>query len=325
MKETLLHMLKANENEYVSGQDISNVLNCSRTAIWKHVSDLRAAGYEIEAVQKKGYRLLRSPDAVTSEEIMLRLETERLGRKIHYYPSLKSTQEMAHHEAAKADEEGMLVVADEQTGGRGRLGRSWHSPSGTGIWMSLILKPRIPLQKAPQLTLLTAVAVVRAIEKKTGLAADIKWPNDILLNGKKIVGILTELQAEADQIHSVIIGMGMNINQKLEHFQEDIRSIATSLHIESGKEFVRADLIAAVMLEIEELYDIYLKDGFGLIKLLWESRALSLGRRITARSLNGTVKGLAKGITDDGVLLLEDDEGRVHSIYSADIEISTNE
>ncbi|MFC0188566.1 biotin--[acetyl-CoA-carboxylase] ligase [Fictibacillus aquaticus] len=323
MKETLLHMLKAKENGYVSGQEISNVLNCSRTAVWKHVSELRSAGYEIEAVQKKGYRLLRSPDAVTPEEILSRLKSEKLGKKVVYHTSLKSTQEMAHLEAAKNAEEGVLVVADEQTGGRGRLGRSWHSPAGTGIWMSLVLKPRIALQKAPQLTLLTAVGVVRAIEKETGLAADIKWPNDILLNGKKIVGILTELQAEADQIHSVIIGMGMNINQKKEHFPEDIAAIATSLSAESGKEYSRAGLIAAVMLELEELYKVYLKDGFGLIKLLWESRAQSLGKRITARNLNGTLTGFAKGITDEGVLLLEDDEGMVHSIYSADIEITT--
>jgi BirA family transcriptional regulator, biotin operon repressor / biotin---[acetyl-CoA-carboxylase] ligase len=321
MKEALLHMLSVNEGEFVSGQEISDKLNCSRTAIWKHISELRKNGYAIEAVQKRGYRLLSSPDLVTAEEVSLYTGKGLFGKKITYVKSVNSTQEIAHNLARDGAIEGSIVLADEQTGGRGRLGRPWQSPAGTGIWMSLILRPEIPLQKAPQLTLLIAVAASKAIEKVTGLEAAIKWPNDLLINGKKTAGILTELQAEADSIHSVIVGIGMNVNQESKDFSEEIAQIATSLAIEGGQTYKRAEIIGALLQEIETLYHQYLQKGFGVVKLLWESRAFSLGKRITARSVSGSITGYAKGITDEGVLLLEDDTGKVHSIYSADIEI----
>lgn len=321
MKEALLHMLSENEGEFVSGQEISNKLNCSRTAIWKHISELRKSGYTIEAVQKRGYRLVTSPDLVTAEEVSLYTGNGTFGKKITYKSSVKSTQEIAHSLARDGAAEGSIVLADEQTGGRGRLGRAWQSPAGTGVWMSLILKPNIPLQKAPQLTLLIAVAASKAIERVSGLEAAIKWPNDILINGKKTAGILTELQAEADSIHSVIVGIGMNVNQESEHFSDEIAQIATSLAIEGGQTYKRAEVIGVLLQEIETLYHQYLEQGFGVIKLLWEARAFSLGKRITARSVTGSITGYAKGITEEGVLLLEDDTGKVHSIYSADIEI----
>lgn len=321
MKEALLHMLSENEGEFVSGQEISNKLSCSRTAIWKHISELRKSGYTIEAVQKRGYRLVTSPNLVTAEEVSLYTGNGTFGKKITYKSSVKSTQEIAHSLAREGAAEGSIVLADEQTGGRGRLGRAWQSPAGTGVWMSLILKPNIPLQKAPQLTLLIAVAASKAIEKVTGLEAAIKWPNDILINGKKTAGILTELQAEADSIHSVIVGIGMNVNQESKHFSDEIAQIATSLSIEGGQTYKRAEIIGVLLQEIEMLYHQYLEKGFGVIKLLWEARAFSLGKRITARSVSGSITGYAKGITEEGVLLLEDDMGQVHSIYSADIEI----
>ncbi|WP_246625013.1 biotin--[acetyl-CoA-carboxylase] ligase [Fictibacillus nanhaiensis] len=324
MKEALLHMLTENEGEFVSGQQISDKLNCSRTAIWKHVSELRKNGYTIEAVQKRGYRLLTSPDLVTSEEVSLYTGKGTFGKKFSYHLSVKSTQEIAHSLAREGAVEGSIVLADEQTGGRGRLGRAWQSPSGTGIWMSLILRPKIPLQKAPQLTLLIAVAASKAIEKVTGLEAAIKWPNDLLINGKKVAGILTELQAEADSIHSVIVGIGINVNQEKKHFTEEIAEIATSLAIEGNKTYKRAEIVGSILTEIESLYQSYLQNGFGVIKLLWEARAFSLGKRITARSVSGSITGYAKGITDEGVLLLEDDQGEIHSIYSADIEFPSH-
>nr|WP_226534977.1 biotin--[acetyl-CoA-carboxylase] ligase [Fictibacillus halophilus] len=324
MREALLHMLAENEGEFVSGQQISESLNCSRTAIWKHISELRKSGYSIEAVQKRGYRLLTSPDLVTAEEVSLYTGEGTFGKKVTYKTSVNSTQEIAHSLAREGAVEGSIVIADEQTGGRGRLGRAWQSPSGTGIWMSLILRPEIPLQKAPQLTLLIAVAASRAIEKVTGLEAAIKWPNDLLIRGKKVAGILTELQAEADSIHSVIVGIGMNVNQEKKHFTEEISEIATSLAIEGGKTYKRAEIAGEVMQEIENLYRSYLDKGFAVIKLLWEARAYSLGKRITARSVTGSITGYAKGITDEGVLLLEDDNGEIHSIYSADIEFPSH-
>ncbi|WHY74975.1 biotin--[acetyl-CoA-carboxylase] ligase [Fictibacillus enclensis] len=321
MRQHLLQMLMNNEGEYVSGQQISDKLNCSRTAIWKHIEELRKEGYVIEAVPRKGYRIQSAPDRVTAAEINARLKTEVLGKDIMYEESVKSTQEIAQRLSQSGAYEGTLVVADEQTGGRGRLGRQWQSPKGTGVWMSLILRPDIPLQKAPQLTLLAAVGITKAISKVTGLRPEIKWPNDILVNGKKVVGILTELQAESDRVHAVIIGPGINVNVGSDDFNDELKDIATSLKIESGKEIKRAELISVILKEMEELYHDYLNNGFALVKLMWESYANSIGRRIRVRTLNQQIEGIAKGITDDGILLLEDDEGNIHPIYSADIEI----
>ena len=179
----------------------------------------------------------------------------------------------------------------------------------------------IPLPKAPQLTLLTAVAVVQAIEDQTGLVPEIKWPNDILINGKKLTGILTELQAEADQIHSIIIGIGINVNQQLQDFPSELHPIATSLSIETGGKISRARLIRSIFTKFEKMYMCYLDEGFLPIKLLWESYAVSIGKHIKARTLTAVIEGKALGITDEGVLQIEDKSGKIHHVYSADIEI----
>ncbi|MCA0990752.1 biotin--[acetyl-CoA-carboxylase] ligase [Bacillus hwajinpoensis] len=320
IRQRLLQMLEEHAENYVSGQMISETLNVSRTAIWKHVSELRKNGYEVEAVQKKGYRIVSRPDMLSKEEIALKLTTNFLGKTIYTYPTVESTQFIAHDLAHRGASDGTIIVADEQTAGKGRLGRSWHSPSGSGIWTSIILRPKLPPQRAPQFTLIAAVSVVHAIRKQTGLEAEIKWPNDILIDGKKVVGILTELQAEADQIKSIIIGMGINVNASKEDFPDELTT-ATSLKIESGRDITRSALLAAILNELETLYEEYLNNGFRMIKLLWESYAVSLGRKIKARTLNGVIEGLAKGITEEGVLLLEDESGKMHYIYSADIEI----
>ena len=221
----------------MSGQALADIAGCSRTAVWKHIEELRKEGFEFEAVKKKGYRILKAPDRVSEDAIHQGLKSKIIGRVIDYKESVPSTQKIAHSLAQEGAVEGTTVVADEQTEGRGRLLRSWHSPKGTGIWMSIILKPQLPPQKAPQFTLIAAVAVVQAIEEVCGLSPEIKWPNDILLNGRKVTGILTELQAEADKINSIIIGIGMNVNQKAEDFPEELRTIATSLSLEKGKNY----------------------------------------------------------------------------------------
>jgi BirA family transcriptional regulator, biotin operon repressor / biotin---[acetyl-CoA-carboxylase] ligase len=187
--------------------------------------------------------------------------------------------------------------------------------------MSIILRPNIPLPKAPQLTLLTAVAIVQGTHDITGVLPEIKWPNDILINGKKVTGILTELEAEADRINSVIIGIGMNVNQTKADFPVELQEIATSLLLEKGEKVSRADLIKSIFMNLEKLYLLYLEEGFFPIKLLWESYAISIGRKITARTLTHSIVGKAQGITDDGVLMIEDEQGKTHHVYSADIEL----
>ncbi|MCA1054615.1 biotin--[acetyl-CoA-carboxylase] ligase [Rossellomorea aquimaris] len=322
IRKKLIEAFSESHGEFLSGQALAEIAGCSRTAIWKHIEELRKEGFVLEAVRKKGYRIVHTPDSVTENKIRLGLQTSTLGQVIHYEKSVPSTQKIAHDLAGDGAAEGTLVIADEQTAGRGRLMREWHSSSGNGIWMSLILKPNLPPQKAPQFTLITAVAVVQAIEEVSSLEPEIKWPNDILINGKKVTGILTELQAESDRINSIIIGIGMNVNHTIEHFPDAIQSIATSLSIEEGKPLSRAVIVQKVLERMESLYGLYMKEGFTPIKLLWESYAVSIGKRIRARTINGTIEGTALGITEEGVLKIEDMAGVVHQIYSADIEVN---
>ncbi|WEG14975.1 biotin--[acetyl-CoA-carboxylase] ligase [Pullulanibacillus sp. KACC 23026] len=319
-------MLLKNQDTHISGQAISEQLGVSRTAVWKQIQGLIELGYEIESVQKLGYRLIRTPDVLTEAEIEDQLETEFLGRSLHIHESIPSTQKLAHYLAEDKAVHGTVILAEEQTGGRGRLGRTWHSPKGTGIWMSLILRPDLPIHKTPQLTLLAAVCVARAVQKVTGVTLEIKWPNDLLYKERKLVGILTELQAEEGTVKSVIIGIGMNVNTTRDQVPEDIASIATSLKQILGHSVSRPALVAAILNELESLYTVYIEEGFHVIKLLWESYAISHGRLMYARTVKGTViKGMSKGITDDGILLLEDEEGNTHHIYSADIDLSKEE
>lgn len=248
------------------------------------------------------------------------LQTEFVGKHFLSLAETSSTQHIAQEQAKQGAPSGTVIVADTQTNGKGRLGRTWQSPAGTGIWMSVLLRPDLPLSKIPQLTLLTAVAMVKGIRQAVQVEPSIKWPNDLLLNDRKLAGILTEVQAEGNRVKHVIIGIGLNVNQEQEDFPEELAAIATSIRRESGKEADRNRLIAAILNEWEALYQLYCTEGFRVIKTLWEMYATSLGQRIVARTTQGTYTGVAQGITDEGVLLLEDEQGNVHKIYSADIE-----
>lgn len=321
MRENIIQIFKEAGEQFVSGEELSKRLGVTRAAIWKHIEELRQHGYRFEAVRRSGYRLVSAPDLLTPEEIRYELHTARIGQRIEYREQVESTQLIAHQLAEAGAEEGTLVVADEQTGGRGRLGRSWHSPPGTGIWMSLILRPNMELKRSPQLTLLTAVAMTRSIRLITGSNVQIKWPNDILINKKKICGILTELNAEWDRINYVVIGMGINVNTRKEDFPESLQPIATSLRIETGKPVKRAGLVREFCSKFEELYDLYLQEGFSPIKHLWESHAVSIGKRIAIRTMDGVLEGMAQGIDEDGVLLLQLDNGIIKKIYSADLQM----
>nr|WP_295971642.1 biotin--[acetyl-CoA-carboxylase] ligase [uncultured Bacillus sp.] len=321
LRKRLLEAFTEHDKEFLSGQYLAELIGCSRTAIWKHIEELRKEGFELEAVRRKGYRIVKIPEKITANEIALGLKTTVLGHQIHYEETVDSTQRIASRLSLEGAPEGTVIIAEEQTGGRGRMGRQFYSPKYSGVWLSIILRPKLPPQKAPQLTLIAAVAVVQAIEEVTSLRPEIKWPNDILIGGKKVTGILTEMQAESDRIDSVIIGIGINANQEPEDYPEDLQKVATSLYIESGTKVNRAELTRQLLLKLENLYHLYLKEGFYPIKLLWESYAISIGKMITARMLQGTLYGKAIGITEDGVLLMEDKSGQIHRIYSADIEL----
>ncbi|SDB91103.1 biotin--[acetyl-CoA-carboxylase] ligase [Shouchella lonarensis] len=321
MKEKILSLL--NEKTYVSGEEISQQLGVSRTAIWKQMKALVAEGYTFDAVTRKGYRIVSRPDTLKSYDIWPYLTTSFLGRHIHDYEVVSSTQFVAHEYANKEAPEGTLIVADAQQQGRGRLARPWQSKQGVGISMSLLLRPQIEPQRAPQLTLLAAVAVVRAIEQVSGLSCDIKWPNDILYKGKKLVGILTEMAADPDWVKYVIVGMGVNCHHEREDFADGLADVATSIQLETGKRISRANLVAATINEFEWLYEAYVEEGFMAIKPLWEARAISLHTYVHVRTSRETLHGYALGITDDGRLRVRDEGGDIHLVYSADIELDT--
>ncbi|MBU5213627.1 biotin--[acetyl-CoA-carboxylase] ligase [Bacillus sp. Gen3] len=321
IRKRLLEAFTNANGEFLSGQALADILGCSRTAVWKHIEELRKEGFELEAVRKKGYRIISTMDRVTGNEIRLGLKTSKLGSMIQYLDTIDSTQKVAHQLAQEGCPEGTIVVAEEQTNGRGRLTRHWHSPKFTGIWMSIVLRPKLPPFKAPQFTLITAVAVVQAIEQLCDLQPEIKWPNDILIKGKKVTGILTELQADSDKIHSIIIGIGINVNQTREDFPEELHSVATSIAIENGGKLSRSILIQQILANLEKYYQIYLDKGFAPLKLLWESYAISIGKDIIARTVNEVIAGKAIGISDEGVLKIQDKNGVIHDIYSADIEV----
>lgn len=322
VKNELLKRLFDANGGPVSGQEIADEYGLSRTAIWKYVRELEQEGYEIGTIRKKGYYLISSPDRVNEANIQKHLTTNRYGRHIHYYETCPSTQFIAHDEEQNGALDGTVVIAEEQTAGRGRMARPWSSVAGQGVWMSIITRPTLTPQQAPQMTLVAAVAVTRAIEELTGIEATIKWPNDILIDGKKVTGILTELQADPDQVKAVILGIGMNVNQDPEDFPEELQSIATSLKIITGKPIDRAQLIAKIFSFLEVYTTMYEKHGFGPIKLLWEGYSNTTGKRIRAVMLNETITGTAIGISDEGVLELKLDDGSIRGIYSADIELS---
>lgn len=320
VRKHLIKELLSNRQIFISGEELCQRLNVSRTAIWKHIEELRKDGYIIDAVRKQGYKILSAPTKISESTIVPYLETKWVGASVKAFDEVESTQQIAHQLARDGASSGTLVVADHQTGGKGRMGRKWHSPAGTGIWMSLILRPDIPLSATPQLTLLTSVAVLKGIYKACSIEAGIKWPNDLLIGKKKLAGILTELNAETDRINYVIIGIGINVNQKGDDYPKELRDIATSLCLEQGTPVKRNELIVHILKEWEDLYHIYLNHGFSPIKTLWEANAISIGQPIVARTLQGSYQGTAKGITEEGVLLLEDSAGTIHKIYSADIE-----
>jgi BirA family biotin operon repressor/biotin-[acetyl-CoA-carboxylase] ligase len=321
IRESLLQMFKQADGEFLSGEEISRRLGVSRTAIWKHIEELREEGYIFEAVRRSGYRLVSTPDVMIAEEIKAGLPTRVFGQEIHYYASIDSTQNKCQELAKAGAPEGTLVVADQQVGGKGRLGRVWHTPAGVAISMSLLLRPTLELEKCPQLTLLTAVAIVETLRESYAIQAHIKWPNDILIDGKKVCGILTELNAEPDRIHSLIIGIGINVNTLPEQFPEEVREIATSLRIAKGEALRRVPLIQQILTRLEKLYDLYLAEGFPPVKERWERCAITIGKMVTIRTLQGSFTGHAESIDDSGVLLVRREDGSISKVYSADVEI----
>lgn len=308
MKAEILKMLRETDS-YVSGQELCNKFGVSRTAVWKAINQLKENGYEIEAVQNKGYHLLSAPDIMDKTELESIHATEWAGCEIYYFGSIDSTNTKAKELAEEGHPSGMLVVADRQTAGKGRRGRSWESPSGIGIFMTLMLKPEINPNHASMLTLVAAMATTRAIRRVTGVPAMIKWPNDIVMNGKKVCGILTEMSAQFDYINHIVIGIGINVHN--EDFPEEIAQTASSIYLESGQHIHRASLIEAFLEEFEDVYAEYLKteDMEGLMKE-YDAMLVNRGRQVRVLDPKEPFEGKAMGITKKGELIVDTWESR---------------
>lgn len=319
--EILARFLNAN-GEPISGQALADEFQVSRTAIWKHMQTLKEEGYEFETIKKRGYKLLSVPDKVDMGQLQQFLTTERYGRQMHYYDTVDSTQLVAHELVRSGAPDGTVVIAEHQSAGRGRMMREWESSEGKGIWMTVIIRPNVAPHQAPQFTLVTAVSIVQAMKACfNNFTPEIKWPNDILINGKKTTGILTEMVAEADRIQALLIGIGINVNQQPEDFPDELQNIATSIAIEEGEPIERVHFVANVLDFLEHYSDHYVKNGFGMIKALWEESSGTIGKQVKATTLREVVEGEAISITESGVLEIRQANGEIKSVYSADIEI----
>lgn len=319
-KDKLLQFLKERKGDWVSGESLSNQIGVSRSAIWKQISKLKEEGYAIESSPKKGYLLHKASEMLLPNEIREGLETKILGKgDIVYFKEIDSTNREARDLADKGALEGTLVISEAQTKGRGRKGRTWFSPSKGGIYISLILRPRVSPAEAPKFTLLTAVAIAETLLSVIPLNIQIKWPNDILVGRKKIAGILTEMSSEMDAVNYIVVGLGLNVNTP--KFPDEIEDIATSILIETGKAFPRVRLIREYLKRYEVLYDICKKAGFAPIIDRWKDLSNIIGKKVEVEVIGNQFTGEALDIDGDGALILKDNQGGLHRIISGDITL----
>lgn len=318
--DEILQLLRESSSAFLSGEEISHRLKVSRTAVWKRITHLRALGYEIEASTRLGYRLIQSPDLLIPSEIKPILKTKWIGKTIHYFHTLDSTNSKAYQLALNGAEEGELVIAELQEKGRGRIERQWFSPPHLNLYLSVILRPNIPPHQASLITLMAAVATADAIQNFSGLFPLIKWPNDILLRDRKVAGLLNEIRSETDRIHFVILGIGVNLNMGEKVLPKEIRAIATSLMIEMGRTISRKTFFQSLLLELERWYTIFLKQGSDVILKAWRDRAQIEGRRVKVTSFGETLVGMAVDIDSDGALILETEGGRRKRIVAGDVK-----
>ncbi len=318
MREEILKLLKESDG-FVSGQEISDRFGVSRTSIWKAIRQLEEMGYEIEAVRNRGYRLCSEPDLISEDLISNCLHTEWTGMPVLVFDSVDSTNNEAKRRAEEGAGAGLLVVGEEQTAGRGRRGRAWESEKGEGIFMSLLLRPDIAPDNASMLTLVMGLAVRDALREVCGLAAQIKWPNDIICDGKKICGILTEMSSEMDCVNYIVIGIGINVHN--EQFPEEVKQTATSVYQQTGKHIRRAQLVAACMKHFEKYYAEFLKtqDMSGLLDL-YNEHLVNREREVRVLDTKPDCRGIAKGINERGELLVDTGKG-IRCICSGEVSV----
>ncbi len=315
-EDQLLDLLRRCQHDFLSGGEMSHKLGISRTTIWKHIEHLRKLGYEIEAQPHHGYRLVSIPDRLIPEEIRFGLNTRWMGQKIVSYEETGSTNDVATKLAAQGMPEGTVIFAESQSKGRGRLGRSWISPKGKSILTSVIFRPKLLPSQASQITLMSAVAVAKAIEKQTGLSPQIKWPNDVLIEGKKVSGILTEMQAETDQIRFLVVGIGINVTVPEESLPEN----AASIHYKgAGGTVTRISLAQELLRQLEAGYDLIHEGEWENIHQQWQERSILTGKHVNVRCMERQIEGTVTGLDPDGSLLIRLDHGLTERVVAGDV------
>ena len=319
MKAEILALLREND-KFISGQELCKRFGVSRTAVWKAINQLKKEGYRIEAVQNKGYHMVSSPDILSKNEIESRLHTTWLGKKLVYKETTDSTNADIRRMAEEGAKQGLLVVADGQTNGKGRRGRAWESKKGTNLYFSVLLKPEFAPDKASMITLVAAYSVAKAIVKNTGLDAKIKWPNDIVVNGKKVCGILTEMNLERDYIHHIVVGIGINTNE--EEFSEEIKEMATSLKRESGRLISRATLLCDILSQFEMDYKAFVQAS-NLQPFVEEYNKILVNKGALVKVLDpkGEFTGIAGGIDEEGMLLVFKENGQIERVYAGEVSV----
>jgi len=319
LDEKILSILRTSRDGYVSGEELCKLADISRAAIWKHIEKLRAEGYEIDASPHLGYRLVKAPDALISSEIRWRMKTRMLGRQIMSFKKVDSTNDVAYGLAEKGMKEGAVIISEEQAKGKGRQGRLWISPPSGGIYMSCILRPEMSPREIPKITLVAAVAVATAIRDLTGLDAVIKWPNDILINGNKICGILTEMKAEQDGIDFVIVGIGVNVNTAGRLLPKGASSIREEGRRTGLATVSRVDMARRILEKLEENYILLKTKGFKPIIEEWKNLSSMIGARIKVIQQNRTLEGQVHDIDSDGALIVRLGSGVLERISSGDV------
>jgi BirA family biotin operon repressor/biotin-[acetyl-CoA-carboxylase] ligase len=306
----------------VSGAQLAEQLGISRAAVWARMDELRKIGYDIEASPHFGYRLVSAPDALHADDLLARLgETKVIGRDIRVFEETTSTNDVVEKLARDGVKEGVVVFAESQTKGRGRLGRKWLSLPHRGLWCSILLRPELSPQETTQLTAASATALRRAIKKVTGLTADIKWPNDLLINGKKVVGILTEMSAEVDRVRHVILGIGVDVNQDAGEFPPELRKLATSLKLETGEAVSRAELATEILRELDCDYARICTGRFPAVADEWEAGCTTIGKNVSVLMGTRLIRGGAEALDDDGALLVRTEHGLIERIIGGDVTL----
>ena len=317
----LLAALRAHPDG-VAGTELCQQLGVTRAAVWSHIESLREAGFEIIASPHRGYQLVAAPDALLAVDLQSRQRKGQLiGNAIRVLPQTTSTNDKASRAALEGHPEGLVIFAESQSAGRGRMGRRWASPAGRGLWFSVLLRPSLAPSECTQLTAASANALVRAIQSTTGITPEIKWPNDLLIKGKKIAGILTEMSAELEHVRSVILGIGIDATQTASEFPADLRNIATSLKLATGKTVSRADLAEAVLRELDREYARILAGQFAAVAEEWGSRCSTLGKQVTIDMGARRVRGRAEALDENGALLLRTEHGRIERIIGGEVTL----